>query len=220
MEKKPGASFRALFGSTLALGTLSRRRVLYEALKYEKERNGGRLSPFGFSTFTVAAAVGDVKSIEWSETLHRKSLAQGSVRGFKVTAWQWRGYHTQYTMMGDKGPAVVLVHGFGAFWEHYRDNIRGLAEKGYRVWALTMVGFGRSEKPNITYTELLWAEQLRDFIVEVVGEPVILAGNSIGGYMTTVVAGLWPSLVTGLVLLNTAGRVIPDYKALTYNKVS
>jgi hypothetical protein len=64
MEKKPGASFRALFGSTLALGTLSRRRVLYEALKYEKERNGGRLSPFGFSTFTVAAAVGDVKSIE------------------------------------------------------------------------------------------------------------------------------------------------------------
>jgi pimeloyl-ACP methyl ester carboxylesterase len=84
-------------------------------------------------------------------------------------------------MMGDKGPAVVLVHGFGAFWEHYRDNIRGLAEKGYRVWALTMVGFGRSEKPNITYTELLWAEQLRDFIVEVVGEPVILAGNSIGG---------------------------------------
>jgi pimeloyl-ACP methyl ester carboxylesterase len=158
--------------------------------------------------------------MQWSDTLHRKSLAQGSVRGFKVTAWQWRGYHTQYTMMGDKGPAVVLVHGFGAFWEHYRDNIRGLAEKGYRVWALTMVGFGRSEKPNITYTELLWAEQLRDFIVEVVGEPVILAGNSIGGYMTTVVAGLWPSLVTGLVLLNTAGRVIPDYKALTYNKVS
>jgi hypothetical protein len=40
------------------------------------------------------------------------------------------------------------------------------------------------------------------------------------GYMTTTVAGLWPSLVTGLVLLNTAGRVIPDYKALTYNKVS
>jgi hypothetical protein len=40
------------------------------------------------------------------------------------------------------------------------------------------------------------------------------------GYMTTIVAGLWPSLVTGLVLLNTAGRVIPDYKALTYNKVS
>jgi hypothetical protein len=108
MEKKPGASFRALFGSTLALGTLSRRRVLYEALKYEKERNGGRLSPFGFSTFTVAAAVGDVKSIEWSETLHRKSLAQGSVRGFKVTAWQWRGYHTQVWTKQRVKPAHLM----------------------------------------------------------------------------------------------------------------
>jgi hypothetical protein len=108
MEKKPGASFRALFGSTLALGTLSRRRVLYEALKYEKERNGGRLSPFGFSTFTVAAAVGDIKSIEWSETLHRKSLTQGSVRGFKVTAWQWRGYHTQVWTKHRVKPAHLM----------------------------------------------------------------------------------------------------------------
>lgn len=64
MEKKPGASFRTLFGSSLALGTLSRRRVFFEALKYETERNGGRLSPFGFSTFTVGAAVNDVKSME------------------------------------------------------------------------------------------------------------------------------------------------------------
>lgn len=75
----------------------------------------------------------------------------------------------------------MLIHGFGAFWEHYRDNIRGLAEKGNRVWGLTMVGFGRSEKPSIPYTELLLAELVRDFIIEVVKEPATLAGNSIGG---------------------------------------
>lgn len=89
----------------------------------------------------------------------------------------------QYSSMGNEGPAVLLVHGFGAFWEHYRDNLKGLAAKGYRVWALTLVGFGRSEKPQITYTELTWAELVRDFIVEVVQEPVVLAGNSIGGEM-------------------------------------
>lgn len=121
--------------------------------------------------------------------------------------------------MGNEGPAVLLVHGFGAFWEHYRDNLRGLAEKGYRVFALTLIGFGRSEKPNVTYTELLWAELVRDFIVEIVQEPVVLAGNSIGGFTTTIVSGLWPSLVSSLILLNTAGKVIPDYKGLTYNKV-
>lgn len=87
----------------------------------------------------------------------------------------------QYSTLGDEGPAVVLIHGFGAFWEHYRDNIRGLADKGNRAWGLTMVGFGRSEKPPIAYTELLLAELVRDFIVEVVKEPVTLTGNSIGG---------------------------------------
>lgn len=56
-----------------------------------------------------------------------------------------------------------------------------MADSGYRVWAVTLLGFGHSEKPNIIYTELLWAELLRDFIVDVVKEPVHLAGNSLGG---------------------------------------
>lgn len=77
------------------------------------------------------------------------------------------------------------MHGFGAFWEHYRDNIRGLAESRNRVWAITILGFGKSEKPNVVYTELLWAELLRDFIVAVVGEPVHIVGNSIGGMTKT-----------------------------------
>ena len=87
----------------------------------------------------------------------------------------------QYTVVGDEGPSVLLVHGFGAFWEHYRENVHEVARAGNQVWAITLLGFGKSEKPNIVYSELLWAELLRDFIVDVVGEPVHLVGNSIGG---------------------------------------
>lgn len=87
----------------------------------------------------------------------------------------------QYTLTGDEGPALLLVHGFGALWSHYRDNIDNIAEGGNRVWAMTLLGFGESEKPNIVYTEVVWAKLLRDFIIEVVREPVHLVGNSIGG---------------------------------------
>ncbi|XP_024379192.1 uncharacterized protein [Physcomitrium patens] len=218
LEKRPGASFRAIFNRALELGTLSRRRVYYEVMKCERERGGGLISPFGLSTFTASAALQDVKSIEWYELIQRKSRDQGSENGLKVCSWRWRGYLIQYSTSGDEGPAVVLIHGFGAFWEHYRDNIRGLAEKGNRVWGLTMVGFGRSEKPSIPYTELLLAELVRDFIIEVVKEPATLAGNSIGGYTTCVVAGLWPSIVRSLVLLNSAGQVVPNYTSLQYRK--
>jgi hypothetical protein len=64
LEKRPGSSFRAIFNKALELGTLSRRRVYYEVMKYEQERGGGHFSPFGLSAFTASAAVEDVKSIE------------------------------------------------------------------------------------------------------------------------------------------------------------
>lgn len=61
-----GASFYALFGPSLMLGIVSRRRVYDEAVRYEKERNAGFLSPFGYSVTTVAAAADAVCSIEVS----------------------------------------------------------------------------------------------------------------------------------------------------------
>lgn len=63
-EIREGASFDALFGSALCLGIISRRRVYFETIKYEKERNAGFLSPFGYSAATVAAAVDSVCSKE------------------------------------------------------------------------------------------------------------------------------------------------------------
>lgn len=215
---REGASFRILFGSALALGTLSRRRIYHEALEYEKARNGGWSSPFGFSTFTAAAAVQEMKSMEWYQMLAAVTQEDSRKKGWIVRTWCWQGFLIQYHMTGSYGPAIVLVHGFGAFWEHFRDNIKGLSQSGNRVWALTLLGFGRSEKPNVVYTELFWAELIRDFIVEVVGEAPIIVGNSIGGYVVSVVAGLWPQIIRSLILLNTAGAVIPDYSSLKYLK--
>ncbi|KAG0573379.1 hypothetical protein KC19_VG173400 [Ceratodon purpureus] len=47
LEKRSGASFRAIFNRVLELGTLSRRRVYYEVVKYERDRGRSYVSPFG-----------------------------------------------------------------------------------------------------------------------------------------------------------------------------
>ncbi|KAL0299403.1 UNVERIFIED_CONTAM: Pheophytinase, chloroplastic [Sesamum radiatum] len=216
-EKREGASFQALFGSALLLGIISRRRVYDEAIKYEKERNGGFLSPFGYSTTTVAAAINTASSMEWYWLLNLK-CQKSKAGNFSIRIWRWNNYLIQYTTAGHEGPAILLVHGFGAFLEHYRDNVYPIAEAGNRVWAITLVGFGKSEKPNTIYTELVWAELLRDFIIEVIGEPAHLVGNSIGGYSVAIVAGIWSSLAKSVVLMNTAGNIIPGYSALGYSE--
>ncbi|GAB2223616.1 hypothetical protein Droror1_Dr00017757 [Drosera rotundifolia] len=126
---------------------------------------------------------------------------------------------TGYTVYCQEGPAVLLVHGLGAFLEHYCENISSIADGGNHFQAITLLGFGRSEKPNIIYYELMWAELLCDFIVEVVGQPVHLIGNSFGGYLASIVGGLWPSLAKSIVLANSAGFVIPEYSSLMFSNV-
>ncbi|CAN6211475.1 unnamed protein product [Urochloa humidicola] len=209
-EIRDGASFYTLFGPAIQLGVVSRRKAYNDTIQYEKDRNAGFLSPFGYSTPTVKAAVDAICLMEWYWLLALKS--QVSAEGnYPTRIWRWKGYLVQYTFVGKEGPAVLLVHGFGAFLEHFRDNIENIADTGHQVWAITLVGFGKSEKPNVNYSELFWSELLRDFIVDVVREPVHLVGNSIGGYICAVAAGLWPSLAKSLVLLNSAGSIVPNY---------
>ena len=104
-------------------------------------------------------------------------------------------------------PALLLVHGFGAFGEQFRGQAASLAAAGFRVFAPTYPGYGRSEKPALPYGQDLWAAYLRDFVRSVVRGPVVAAGNSIGGYIVAALAADAPDAVAGLVLLNPAGRV-------------
>ncbi len=123
------------------------------------------------------------------------------------TYWQWRGNSIYYICAGEKQlnkPALLLVHGFGASTDHWRKNIAQLQNE-FQVWAIDLLGFGRSAKPNQEYSGNLWREQLHDFITEVIGQPTVLAGNSLGGYASLCVAAAYPQSTAGLILLNSAG---------------
>ncbi|KIY91372.1 hypothetical protein MNEG_16592 [Monoraphidium neglectum] len=47
----------------------------------------------------------------------------------------------------------------------------------------------------------------RDFVLRVAKEPVVLVGNSIGGFISASMAADYPDLVKGLVLVNSAGPI-------------
>lgn len=121
--------------------------------------------------------------------------------------WQWRDQLIYYVRAGERHPQhppLLLVHGFGASTDHWRKNIQEL-QSDFEVWAIDLLGFGRSAKPKREYSGQLWRDQLQDFITEVIGQPVILAGNSLGGYASLCVASQCPSTAKGLILLNSAG---------------
>jgi len=121
--------------------------------------------------------------------------------------WQWQGQSIYYVQTGQRqsgNPPLLLVHGFGASTDHWRKNIAELS-KDFEVWAIDLLGFGRSAKPDWSYSGNLWRDQLHDFITEVINQPVVLLGNSLGGYSCLCVAAQRPTSAVGLVLLNSAG---------------
>lgn len=139
------------------------------------------------------------------ESDRRATLAAADAPPSQV--WQWRDQAIHYVRSGDgqgDRPPLLLIHGFGASTDHWRKNIADL-QQDFEVWAIDLLGFGRSAKPDWVYSGELWQAQLQDFIQTVICQPVVIAGNSLGGYASLCVAANHPESVRGVVLLNSAG---------------
>jgi pimeloyl-ACP methyl ester carboxylesterase len=142
----------------------------------------------------------------FTKVYHMTLSTQKPLSNFPLNlqTWQWRGHSIEYTVQGNGHP-LVLVHGFGASIGHWRQNISVLAEGGYRVFALDLLGFGGSAKPAINYSLELWTELLHDFWAEQIQEPTVFIGNSIGALLSLMMVAEYPELSAGAVLLNCAG---------------
>ena len=138
--------------------------------------------------------------------------------------WMWRGWQTRYTYLRPDGgrnqgaieledsaakpiasatstTPIILLHGFGASIGHWRQNLAPLAEN-HTVYALDLLGFGASQKAPVNYSVPLWVDQVYDFWLTFIREPVILAGNSIGSLICLAAAAAHPDMVAGTVMIS------------------
>lgn len=81
-------------------------------------------------------------------------------------------------------PAIplLLLHGFAASSGHWRHNVAGLAAAGWCVYGLDLIGFGGSDQPALHLDNRLWARQSAAFLQQVVQQPAVLLGHSLGGW--------------------------------------
>ncbi len=124
------------------------------------------------------------------------------------TPWQFLGHRVHAIHAAPEqptGPAILLVHGFGASTDHWRFNIPVLA-RTHEVHAIDLLGFGRSAKPaGLTYGGALWRDQLCAYVAERIGRPTVLVGNSLGGFAALAAGAALGDQAAGVALLNAAG---------------
>jgi pimeloyl-ACP methyl ester carboxylesterase len=98
------------------------------------------------------------------------------------------GVPIRFLAAGD-GPPLVLLHGIGSSLDDWQESVAALAAH-HRVYALDLIGFGFSGKPDVPYSLYGLARFLRHFL-DAVNEhrPVTLVGNSLGGAVAQAFAG-------------------------------
>jgi pimeloyl-ACP methyl ester carboxylesterase len=105
------------------------------------------------------------------------------------------------------GPAsaqtIVGVHGLGGAAWNWAAVAPYLTEH-YRLLSIDLAGHGRTPAAGRKTTVAANRRLLDQFIRTVVGQPVVLMGNSMGGAISLLEAAASPALVRGAVLVNPA----------------
>lgn len=94
--------------------------------------------------------------------------------------YEWRFGKIRYTKKGSGSP-LLLVHDLsvGSCGYEFR-KLTDQLSKQYEVYTIDMLGYGLSDKPNMTYTSFLYVQLLTDFIKTIIGKKtdVIAVGDS------------------------------------------
>ncbi|MCS6988148.1 MAG: alpha/beta fold hydrolase [Chloroherpetonaceae bacterium] len=128
----------------------------------------------------------------------------------------------RYAEFGDDGnPPMLFIHGYGAMWQHWERNIAAF-EGDHKIYALDLLGFGESEKPNARYGLSLWAQQIAAFSRFKNLRQMILVGHSMGAASSLWFANDHPESLLSLVLVDSSG-IFPDevgtFERLLYRAV-
>jgi pimeloyl-ACP methyl ester carboxylesterase len=114
-----------------------------------------------------------------------------------------------------RGDSIILLHGIGRTAQVWKHLVPLLHDKGWRVTALDLLGFGRSPKPD-------WLDYSIDdhtaaviATLEKIGlrRPAIIVGHSMGCLVAVRVARQRPDLVKHLVLYE-----MPLYEGLPHKR--
>ncbi len=117
-----------------------------------------------------------------------------------------RGADIHYIQKGSGDRTIILVHGLGGGAFTFRNNINALADRGYKVYAIDLKGFGLSEKViGSDYSHSEQAKILLDFMEQKGIDKATVAGHSMGGRVALIAYDMKPQNFESIILIDSAG---------------
>jgi len=108
-----------------------------------------------------------------------------------------------YVDFGGTGRPLLMVHGLGGNALNWMAVGPDIA-RTHRALALDLAGFGQTPLYGRAATVGANVDLVHEFIQKVVGAPVLLMGNSMGGHIAVIEAAAHPESVRSMVLVDPA----------------
>jgi pimeloyl-ACP methyl ester carboxylesterase len=110
-----------------------------------------------------------------------------------------------------RGPPILLLHGLGSSANAFFRTIVPLSRTFGSVWALDLPGNGFSPPPRRGHLPMqAYVDVILAFRRRIIGERIILLGNSMGGGLSLHAASQDPDALRGLMLVSPAGAPVSD----------
>jgi len=95
---------------------------------------------------------------------------------------------------------MVMIHGYGSNWHTWGRVVDKLSAE-FHLFALDLRAMGRSGRLGQKSERQIWADDLTTALPLIIDKPAILAGHSLGGWVTAAVASEHPDLVSRVILV-------------------
>jgi pimeloyl-ACP methyl ester carboxylesterase len=123
---------------------------------------------------------------------------------FEVKYQSVRNINIAFIDEGKSENVLLLIHGLGTSAKSWIKNIPSLS-KDYRVIAVDLPGYGKSDKGYYQYSMSWYAQVLTEFLDELKIKKATFIGHSMGGQISLVASLTYPEKVDRLVLISPAG---------------
>lgn len=152
----------------------------------------------------AAGAAVAVKMLTRAATVTFDSVADKVIHAERSRFINVDGIRVHYQEFGpEHAPAMILIHGYTASTYVWKTAAPLLAEKGFRVIAVDLVGFGYTEKPRwFEYSITAQTRYIERFMDRLGIGRAIVVGSSYGGAVAATLALDYPERVEKLVLVS------------------
>lgn len=130
-------------------------------------------SLFKISLVSIAALHGINSIIDSLSAANNNSKSSGKY-------YHWKHGDIYYKKTGHGSP-LLLIHDLTVFSSNYEwSKLINILSETHTVYALDLIGCGKSEKPEITYTNYFYVQMVSDFVKDIIGDKtdVIVTGLS------------------------------------------